>query len=91
MRLNVFAFALAAGLLWSGAILMVAVSNQVWPGYGVGFLDLTASIYPGYQPASGPASVLVGTLYGLLDGTIAGAIFAWLYNLLARCCCGAAD
>jgi len=84
MKLNVTALALTAGLFWGAAILMVAVANLIWPGYGRLFLDLTASIYPGYEPGSGMGSAVIGALYGLVDGTIAGAIFAWLYNLLAR-------
>jgi len=84
MRLNVTALALAAGLIWGAAVLMVATANLVWPTYGRAFLDLAASVYPGYQPATGAGSVVTGTLYGLVDGAIAGALFAWLYNALAR-------
>lgn len=90
MRLNVMALAVAAGLFWGGAILLVAAANLTWPGYGQAFLELTASIYPGYQPGTGIGSIITGTLYGLADGAIGGAIFAWLYNLLARKFPGAA-
>lgn len=82
MKLHVTALALSAGLIWAGAILLVALANLAWPEYGRAFLDVTASLYPGYQPGSGIGSVITGTLYGLVDGTIGGAIFAWLYNLL---------
>ena len=75
---------LTAGLLWGAAILIVASANLIWPGYGRAFLELAASVYPGYQPSSGIGSVLTGTFYGLVDGTIAGAVFAWLYNRLAQ-------
>jgi hypothetical protein len=82
MRLNVFAFAAAVALIWSGAILLVACAHLAWPGYGGAFLEFAASIYPGYHPGPGLGSVVTGTLYGLVDGGIGGAIFAWLYNLL---------
>ena len=82
MKLHVTALSLTAGLLWGGAILLVACANTVWPNYGQAFLQLTASIYPGYHPGTGIGSVITGTLYGLIDGAIGGAIFAWLYNLL---------
>ena len=39
MKLNVPAFALTAGLLWGGAVLLVALANLAWPGYGRAFLD----------------------------------------------------
>jgi hypothetical protein len=81
MRLHVTALALTAGLLWGGAILVVGLANLIWPEYGRAFLELMASIYPGYRPATGIGSVITGTLYGLVDGAIGGAIFAWLYNL----------
>ena len=83
MRLNVTALAYTAGLLWGGAVLIVATANLIWPMYGDDFLELCASIYPGFRPGTGIGSVVIGTLYGLVDGTIGGAVFAWLYNLLA--------
>jgi hypothetical protein len=83
MRLNVTALALTAGILWGAAILVVGLANLVWPTYGRAFLDLAASVYPGYHAGFGLGSVVVGTLYGLVDGAIGGAVFAWLYNSLA--------
>lgn len=82
MRLNVTALALATGLIWGAAILLVAAANQIWPDYRRAFLDLIASIYPGYRPASGVGSIVVGALYGLADGAIAGALLGWIYNRL---------
>lgn len=81
MKLHVVALALAMGLIWSAMILLVGLANLAWPEYGRAFLDLTASIYPGYHPGTGIGSVIAGTLYGLLDGMFGGAVFAWLYNL----------
>lgn len=84
MRFNVTALTLTSGLFCGAAILIVASANLIWPSYGRTFLDLAASIYPGYQPGAGVDSVITGTLYGLVDGAIAGALLGWLYNLLAR-------
>jgi hypothetical protein len=83
MRFNVIALSATAGLVWGAAILIVALANSVWPGYGHAFLALVASIYPGYQATASIGSIVTGTLYGLLDGAVAGAVFGWLYNLLA--------
>jgi hypothetical protein len=83
MRLNITAFAIAFGLFWAASLLIVGAANLIWPSYGQAFLQLCASIYPGYSPGTGVGSVVTGTLYALVDGAIAGAIFAWLYNLLA--------
>ncbi len=90
MRLNVIALSLTSSLFWGGAILAVAMANMIWPGYGRAFLELAAGIYPGYQPGPTVGSVVTGTLYGLADGAIGGAVFAWLYNFLARRFPGAA-
>jgi hypothetical protein len=83
MRLSVTALGLAAGIVWGAVVLIVALANLIWPDYGRAFLDLVASVYPGYRPGSGLGSVITGTLYGLVDGAIGGALFGWLYNLLA--------
>jgi len=83
MRFHVFAFSLTVGVIWGAAILLVAAANLIWPNYGQLFLELTASIYPGYHPGTGLGSVITGSLYALVDGTIGGALFAWVYNLLA--------
>ena len=84
MRLSILALASTLGVFWGAAILIVAVANLLWPSYGRAFLDLAASIYPGYRPGFGLASVITATLYGLVDGAVAGAVVAWLYNVMAH-------
>ncbi len=84
MRFNVTALFLTSGLIWGAAVLTVASANLIWPGYGSAFLELAASIYPGYHAGATIGSVVTGTLYALVDGAIAGAVFGWLYNLLSR-------
>jgi hypothetical protein len=83
MRLNITAMSMAFGLLWGVCILIVAAANLTWPSYGQAFLQLCASIYPGYHPGTGIGSVVTGTIYALVDGVIGGAIFGWIYNLFA--------
>ncbi|MGW8269422.1 MAG: hypothetical protein ACWGNS_03110 [Burkholderiales bacterium] len=83
MKFDIKSLALTAGLFWGAAILIVALANLIWPPYGRAFLDLSASIYPGYRPGTGFGSVITGTLYALVDGAICGALIAWLYNLLS--------
>jgi hypothetical protein len=83
MRLNAVALAVAFGILWGACVFIVGVINMIWPSYGQAFLQLCASIYPGYHNSTGVGSVLIGTFYALIDGFIGGAIFGWLYNLFA--------
>jgi membrane associated rhomboid family serine protease len=59
---------------------MVAVTNLIWPGYGTRFLQVVASIYPGYDSSGSIGAVIVGTVYALIDGAIFGLVFGWLYN-----------
>jgi hypothetical protein len=83
MQLNIKAMTMAFGLIWGGCILVVGAANLIWPGYGQAFLQLCASIYPGYHPGTGIGSVVTGTIYALVDGGVGGAVVAWLYNLFA--------
>lgn len=82
MRLDPKALAIALGLAWGSAVGLVGIVHVFWPGYGGAFLDVVASIYPGYH-VGGLGEVIVGTLYALLDGAAGGAVVAWLYNLAA--------
>ena len=84
MRLNVAAMGFTIGILWGASILFVGVANMIWPSYGQAFLQLCASIYPGYHPGTGFGSVLIGTIYALVDGSIGGAVFGGLYNRFAE-------
>ena len=84
MRFNLIALSLTVGIFWSAAILVVAVANLIWPNYGGAFLELIASIYPGYRPGPTVGQVVTGALYGFVDGAIGGFLFGWLYNLLSR-------
>jgi hypothetical protein len=80
MKLNISAAATASSLLWGGAVMSVGIINMFQPRYGGEFLDLVASIYPGYRHRRDPREIAIGTAYALLDGAVGGAIFAALYN-----------
>ena len=83
MRLNTAAIAVAFGILWGACVLILGITNMIWPSYGQALLQICASIYPGYHPGTGIGSVIVGSIYALLDGIVGGAIFGSLYNLVA--------
>jgi hypothetical protein len=80
MQFSLKATALSGALLWGGAILIVGLINLAWPGYGLNFLQMTSSVYPGFHASHTITSVLMGTFDGLIDGGVAGLLFAWLYN-----------
>jgi hypothetical protein len=83
VRFSLKGLALAGAIIWGGAILLVGVINLVWPGYGLNFLQMTSSVYPGFHDSHTIGSVAMGTLDGLVDGAIAGGLFALLYNAFA--------
>lgn len=84
MKLSVKGLALASGILWGVAMLGMGLANLIWSSYGQQFLQLMASVYPGYHATRSIAEVIVGTLYGFVDGLIGGAVFAWLYNRFVK-------
>ena len=84
MKLDIKGMAITLGLVWGAAVLLVGIANLIWPNYGQAFLELVASIYPGYTAGASVGQLIVGTLYGLVDGAVGGAVIAWLYNLFAR-------
>ncbi len=79
MRLSPKALAISLGVMWGLGVLCVGLAHQIWPGYGGAFLDLMASIYPGYHPG-GMGAVIVAALYALVDGAVGGLVLAWVYN-----------
>ena len=82
MKLNIKSFMLTSSILWAASIFITGIANLIWSGYGSAFLQVMASVYPGYDASATIGSVFVGTLYAVVDGAIAGLVFAWLYNLL---------
>ena len=82
MRLNIKALAIAGAVVWGGGFFLVGLLNLLFGSYGTAYLELGASLYPGYHGPGGFGSVIVVTLYALLDGAVTAAILGWLYNLL---------
>ena len=83
MTLNVRAFTIAVTVIWMGTVLLCGLVNLIWNDYGSAFLQLTASIYPGYDGLPSLWSVIVGTLYAAVDGAFGGLVFVLVYNRLA--------
>ena len=71
--------AMTLGLLWGGAMLAAGLAHLFNPSYGMEFLRVMSSVYPGFHGSPTLGSVLVGTIYGLVDGAICGYLLGWLY------------
>ena len=81
MKVNIKALGFTAALLWGGIVFLVGLGNLGISGYGTSFLNVVASIYPGYHGTPLFFDVIVGTLYALVVGFIGGLVAGWLYNL----------
>lgn len=85
MKLNVKGMALTGAIVWGVlAMFLTGLANLIWPNYGRVFLEVMASVYPGYHATGSFGDMIVGSLYGVVDGAIAGAVIAWLYNRFAQ-------
>jgi len=80
MRLNIKAMTLALGILWGAVMFVTGLANLVWPKYGLSFLQMMASVYPGYKASGSILDFISGVLYALVDGGLFGLVMAWLYN-----------
>ena len=83
MKLSIGAVTITVAILWGGAVLLCGIANLIWPSYGLAFLQLAASIYPGYHATRSLGGLVVGTGYAIFDGAVAGLLFGWLYNCFA--------
>src|ERR1700739_2116025 len=82
MRLSIKGMAIASGLLWGSAILLVGLINLAKPTYGTTFLTMITSVYPLFHTSHSITRVLIGAANGVIDGVIAGCLFALLYNTM---------
>ncbi len=81
MRFNVKAFALTCGI-FCGATLCLATLWLLMTGHDGTLISRVSYFYIGYTFSV--AGAFVGLVWGFVDGAISGAIFALLYNALAR-------
>ena len=79
-KLDVKAFGLSAGIIWGAAVFLTGLAAM--QGYAVEFMNLIASVYPGYTATFGGS--VIGGIIGFVDMGVGGVIFAWLYNKLAK-------
>jgi len=84
MKLHPRAMAYAMAALWGGGVFLVGLINLASRAYGLEFLELLASVYPGYEVTRTFGSVLVATGYALAEGAVSGWLLGWLYNRVLK-------
>lgn len=80
-KLDMRAFALSSGIIWSFYLLSLGLLAATM-NVGTKFVELLASVYIGYAPTIGGS--FIGMLWGFLDGSVCGIAFAWLYNKFSK-------
>lgn len=82
MKLDKLRLGCALAAVWGLIAFFTGIGNLIWDMYGVAFLKVLESIYPGYTFGRwGFGGVIVVTLYAALDGFVIGVVIAWIYNL----------
>ena len=84
MKLSLKAMIIAGALFKAIEFVVISLLNLVYRPYGGAYLALLTSIYPGYDPVSGPIGILVGIFYSLIAGALTGFLFGWLYSFFAE-------
>jgi len=86
MKFNIAAAAIAGGIGFALCLGFAGVLSMAVDGYGKAFLDIMASLYPGYKASGTVGDLVIGCFYAAVDGIIAGGGIALLYNIAS--CCG---
>ena len=82
MKLDKVRLGSTLAIVWGLIAFLTGVGNLIWNSYGIAFLKVMESIYPGYTFGRwGFGGVIVVTLYAALDGFVIGVVIAWVYNL----------
>jgi hypothetical protein len=81
MKLNIKAFSLACGLIWGVGLFLLTWWIIAFDG-PTREVTLIGRVYRGYTIS--PGGSIFGLVWGFVDGLIGGAVFAWVYNLIAR-------
>jgi hypothetical protein len=81
MKLDVRAFAITCSLVWGFGLFFLTWWIIMFDG-PTGEVTLIGRLYRGYSIS--PMGSVIGLVWALLDGFVGGAVFAWLYNRLAR-------
>lgn len=76
-RLHPLNLALSGGLVMGVTLFFTTIISSS-TGYGMAFLELLSSIYPGYG-VSVPGA-FIGLVYAFIDAFVGLFVIAWLYN-----------
>jgi hypothetical protein len=84
MRISTRPVSLTFAMLVAILMIIVGPARLVSENHRQAFVEVTASLYPGYTGAENFPQVIIGALYGVLDGAVGGVVLNWLYNQCSR-------
>ena len=73
----------AGGAIGLAAMTWTFVLSRVVEGYGSSWLDVMASVYPGFQNNGGVLDFVVGALYAIVHFGTGGYLIAKIHNEIA--------
>ena len=76
-KLDVRAFGLMLGCIWSVGVLALGIVSMLSNG-GARIVKLFSTVYIGYRATL--QGSLIGAAWGFIDGAISGIVIAWVYN-----------
>lgn len=85
-KLHALSFGFAFGVI--GAIWMFILGLFAMKGYGVAYVTLLSSVYPGYSPSI--LGSVLGAVWGFIGSFVFATLVAALYNCFL-CKCGKKD
>jgi hypothetical protein len=80
-KLNIKAFGLAVGLVWSLGMFLLGIMSALF-NLGTKWMEMISSAYIGYNATF--LGSIIGAVWGFVDAGIAGLIVAWLYNKFTK-------
>jgi hypothetical protein len=84
MSIRIRTVSLTFAMFVSILMIVVGLARLVSEDYGQAFVDVMASLYPGYTGTANFPQVIIGALYGALDGAVVGTVLSWLYNQCSK-------
>ncbi|WP_458190425.1 bacteriophage holin [Haladaptatus sp. NG-WS-4] len=75
-RLDPWAFGVACGMLWAGAVVVLGLTARI--GWGKRWERLLADVYRGYNETI--SGLAIGAVWAFFDALTGGYLFARLYN-----------
>jgi hypothetical protein len=76
-KLDVRAFGLMFGCIWSAGVLALGIVSML-SNRGARAVKLFSTVYIGYKATL--RGSLIGAAWGFVDGSISGIVIAWIYN-----------